>query len=97
MAVMTERAMLTPGTPIPAPPVPEHIERPEYVWKDSVRENVGEPVIQTPETIERMREASRIAANALALAGAAAFLIWYAVGRRRAIRKMNHGDRSRDS
>ncbi len=33
----------------------------------------------------------------LALAGAAAFLIWYAVGRRRAIRKMNHGDRSRDS
>lgn len=71
MTAMTERAMLTPGTPIPAPAVPDHIERPEYVWKDSVQENVGEPVIQTPETIEKMREASKIAANALALAGAA--------------------------
>ena len=51
--------------------MPKSIERPEYVWKDEVQENVGEPVIQTPETIEAMREASKIAANALALAGAA--------------------------
>ena len=71
MVGMTERAMLTPGKPVPAPPVPDHIERPEYVWKDTVQENIGEPFVQTPETIEKMREASRIAANALALAGAA--------------------------
>lgn len=71
MVGMTERTMLTPGKPVPAPPVPDHIERPEYVWKDTVQENIGEPFVQTPETIEKMREASRIAANALALAGAA--------------------------
>jgi methionyl aminopeptidase len=71
MVGMTERAMLTPGKPVPAPSVPDHIERPEYVWKDTVQENIGEPFVQTPETIEKMREASRIAANALALAGAA--------------------------
>lgn len=41
------------------------------MWKDEVQENIGEPFIQTPETIEAMREASKIAANALALAGAA--------------------------
>ena len=51
--------------------MPKSIERPEYAWKDEVQENVGEPIIQTPETIEAMREASKIAANALALAGAA--------------------------
>lgn len=63
--------MLTPGKPTPILKVPEHIERPEYVWKDSVQENIGEPVVQTPEVIEAMREASTIAANALAVAGAA--------------------------
>ncbi|AWB81699.1 type I methionyl aminopeptidase [Corynebacterium yudongzhengii] len=70
MAFMT-RAKLTPGKPIPAPPVPDSIPRPEYAWKDSVQENVGEPHVQTPETIEAMREAGKIAANALAAAGAA--------------------------
>lgn len=65
------RAKLTPGKPIPAPDVPSDIPRPEYAWKKSVQENVGEPVVQTPETIQAMREASRIAANALAVAGAA--------------------------
>ncbi len=62
--------MLTPGTPTPIRSVPKSIEHPEYAWKDSVQENVGEPVVQTAETIERMREASKIAANALAIAGA---------------------------
>ena len=71
MAFMNPRGLLTPGKPTPVRKVPEHIERPEYAWKDDVQENVGEPVIQTPETIEAMREASKIAANALALAGAA--------------------------
>ena len=65
------RAPLTPGKPTPIRSVPANIERPEYAWKDSVQENVGEPWVQTPETIEKMREASRIAADALQAAGAA--------------------------
>lgn len=68
---MSNRGKLTPGKPTPVRTVPESIERPEYVWKDSVQENMGEPFIQTPETIEAMREASKIAANALKVAGAA--------------------------
>ena len=31
----------------------------EYVRKDTVQEAMGEPIVQTPETIEAMREASR--------------------------------------
>ncbi|MDK8625271.1 type I methionyl aminopeptidase [Corynebacterium appendicis] len=68
---MNTRGKLTPGNPTPIRTVPDSIERPEYAWKDEVQENVGEPVIQTAETIEKMREASRIAANALEAAGAA--------------------------
>lgn len=64
------RALLTPGTPTPIRKVPDSIERPEYVWKDSVQENVGEPWVQTPEVVEAMRESSRIAADALSAAGA---------------------------
>lgn len=71
MADMNQRGKLTPGKPTPIRKVPASIERPEYAWKDDVQENVGEPLIQTAETIERMREASKIAANALAVAGAA--------------------------
>lgn len=71
MADMNQRGKLIPGKPTPIRKVPASIERPEYAWKDDVQENVGEPLIQTPETIERMREASKIAANALAVAGAA--------------------------
>lgn len=65
------RSPLSPGKPTPVREVPKHIDRPEYAWKDEVQENIGEPFIQTPETIEKMREASRIAANALQVAGAA--------------------------
>ncbi|MHA2789231.1 type I methionyl aminopeptidase [Corynebacterium sp. S7] len=68
---MSERAMLTPGKPTPIRKVPDSIKCPEYAWKSEVQENVGEPFVQTPEVIEAMREASKIAANALALAGAA--------------------------
>ena len=71
MADMNKRGKLTPGKPTPIRKVPASIERPEYAWKDEVQENVGEPLVQTAETIERMREASKIAANALAVAGAA--------------------------
>lgn len=63
--------MLTPGEPTPIRSVPAHIERPEYAWKDEVQESIGEPFVQTPETIEKMRHASKIAANALKLAGQA--------------------------
>lgn len=68
---MTVRAKLTPGRPTPIREVPAHIERPEYAWKDEVQEGIGEPLIQTPEVIEAMREASRIAADALVVAGRA--------------------------
>ncbi len=57
--------------PTPIRTVPAHIERPEYAWKDEVAEGVGEPLVQTPEDIEAMREVSRIAANALVEAGKA--------------------------
>lgn len=63
------RSPLTPGKQTPIRTVPAHIERPEYVWKDSVQEAIGEPYVQTPETIDKMREASRIAAEALQEAG----------------------------
>lgn len=71
MSGMCTRAPLTPGKLSPIRTVPDHIERPEYVWKDEVQENIGEPFVQTPEVIEAMREASTIAANALAEAGKA--------------------------
>ena len=67
---MNPRGKLTPGQPTPIRTVPESIPRPEYAWKNEVQENIGEPVVQTPETIEAMREASTIAANALAVGGA---------------------------
>ncbi|GAC79858.1 MULTISPECIES: type I methionyl aminopeptidase [Gordonia] len=67
---MTVRAPLTPGVVAPVLSVPDAIERPEYVWKDTVAEG-SEPWVQTPETIAKMRVASKIAANALAEAGRA--------------------------
>ncbi|TVX80932.1 type I methionyl aminopeptidase [Corynebacterium sp. NML180780] len=68
---MSARGKLKPGKQTPIRKVPKDIERPEYAWKDDVQENVGEPLVQTVETVECMREASKIAANALAVAGAA--------------------------
>ena len=65
------RAALSPGKSTPIRTVPAQIERPEYVWKADVQENIGEAWIQDPETIEKMREASRIAADALQEAGKA--------------------------
>ncbi|AZG44064.1 type I methionyl aminopeptidase [Gordonia insulae] len=67
---MTVRAALRPGTLTPTRPVPDSIERPEYAWKPTANEG-SEPWVQTPETIEKMRVAARIAANALAEAGRA--------------------------
>ncbi|MFT4087264.1 MAG: type I methionyl aminopeptidase [Gordonia sp. (in: high G+C Gram-positive bacteria)] len=67
---MTVRAPLTPGVVSPTLAVPNSIQRPEYAWKDTVKEG-SEPWVQTPETIEKMRVAGKIAANALAEAGKA--------------------------
>ena len=68
---MSTREKLKPGKPTPVRKVPDHIERPEYVWKDTVQEAMCETFVKTPETIEAMREASKIAAIALKEAGAA--------------------------
>ncbi|MFT4201869.1 type I methionyl aminopeptidase [Gordonia sp. (in: high G+C Gram-positive bacteria)] len=67
---MSVRAPLKPGKVSPRRPVPDHIVRPEYVGKKTAKEG-AEPWVQTPEIIERVRVASKIAANALATAGAA--------------------------
>nr|WP_212753822.1 type I methionyl aminopeptidase [Nakamurella aerolata] len=50
--------------------VPAKIARPEYVRKKGPTRSTGGDV-QTPETVEKMRVAGRIAANAMAAAGAA--------------------------
>ncbi|WP_430332028.1 type I methionyl aminopeptidase [Rhodococcus sp. ACT016] len=67
---MSVRTALVPGTVSPTLAVPKDIERPEYVWKATAREG-KEPWVQTPETIEKMRVASKIAAQALQEAGKA--------------------------
>ena len=64
------RSTLHPGVVSPMLPVPKSIERPEYVGRATVREG-REPWVQSPEVIERMRIAGRIAAGALAAAGQA--------------------------
>ncbi|GGK88653.1 methionine aminopeptidase [Sphaerisporangium melleum] len=55
--------LLRPGRLSPTRKVPAHIERPEYVGRKEPRR--GESDVQTAETIERMRVAGRIAAQAL--------------------------------
>ncbi|GAA2721707.1 type I methionyl aminopeptidase [Actinocorallia aurantiaca] len=60
---------LTPGKVSPPRKVPANIERPEYVGKKSPK--TGEPDVKTPEIIEAMRVAGRIAGRALAEVGRA--------------------------
>ncbi|MBY0443130.1 MAG: type I methionyl aminopeptidase [Mycobacteriaceae bacterium] len=67
---MAARTALSPGVLSPTLPVPASIPRPEYVGKPTAREG-NEPWVQTPEVIEQMRLACRIAAGALAEAGRA--------------------------
>ncbi|AQZ65032.1 type I methionyl aminopeptidase [[Actinomadura] parvosata] len=55
--------LLQPGRVSPMRKVPAHIERPEYVGKK--RPKTGESDVKTPEMIERMRVAGRIAGQAL--------------------------------
>jgi methionyl aminopeptidase len=61
-------ATLHPGRISPARQVPASIPRPEYVGRKYPR--TGETEVKDPETIERMRVASRLAARALAEVGA---------------------------
>ncbi len=61
---------LTPGTIFPELSVPSDIERPEYVGKKAPAENTASEV-KSPEVIEKIRIASRIAAQALAEVGKA--------------------------
>jgi methionyl aminopeptidase len=65
---MTVRAPLRPGKQAPWRAVPASIVRPEYVGKKRPKEWRGSHV-QTPETIEKMRIAGRLAAQATQLAG----------------------------
>jgi methionyl aminopeptidase len=59
---------LIPGVLSPQRSVPSQISRPEYVGQKSPARFVGSEV-QTPETIEKMRIAGKIAAQALAEVG----------------------------
>jgi len=59
---------IAPATISPRRPVPAHIPRPEYVDKDAPTPFTGSEV-KDEETIERMRVAGRLAAQALQLVG----------------------------
>ncbi|WUH96564.1 type I methionyl aminopeptidase [Spirillospora sp. NBC_00431] len=59
--------LLRPGQVSPMRKVPASIARPEYVGKKHPK--TGEPDVKTPEIIEAMRVAGRIAARALAEVG----------------------------
>jgi methionyl aminopeptidase len=65
---MTVRAQLTAGKLSPWRQVPPQIDRPEYVGRKAPKRYRGSDV-QTPETIEKMRIAGRLAAQATQLAG----------------------------
>jgi methionyl aminopeptidase len=55
--------VLVPGRLSPMRSVPRNIPRPEYVGRPRAR--TGEPDVKTPDIIERMRSAGRLAAQAL--------------------------------
>lgn len=65
---MPTPAALTPGAVSPRLPVPASIERPEYVDRPAPRPFTGSEV-KDAETVERMRVAGRLAAQALELCG----------------------------
>ncbi len=61
---------LQPGAVSPVRSVPPHIPRPEYVGRARAARSTGSHV-QSADTIERMRSAGRLAAQALAAVGEA--------------------------
>lgn len=64
----TNRSPLVPGVIAPERPVPAAIARPEYVGRPAPEPYTG-PERKDPETIDKMRVAGRIAADALAEVG----------------------------
>jgi methionyl aminopeptidase len=58
------RTALQPGRPTPIRTVPAAIARPEYVGRPGPAPST-DPWVQTPEIIEKMRVASRLAARAM--------------------------------
>lgn len=70
LADRAPRGTLKPGTLSPKRSVPAHIERPEYMFH-SGPEVVTASDIKTPETVEKIRHAGRIAAQAMEAAAAA--------------------------
>jgi methionyl aminopeptidase len=60
---------LVPGVVSPVRTVPSHIVRPEYVGRD--HETITASDVKSPETVERIRAAGRIAAQAMAEVGRA--------------------------
>ncbi len=67
---MSVRSPLKPGVQTPRRAVPASIARPEYVDRPAPKRDTGNGV-RTPEVIEAMRVASRIAAQALEEGGKA--------------------------
>ena len=70
LADRAPRGTLKPGTLSPKLSVPAHIDRPEYMFH-SGPEVVTASDIKTPETVEKIRRAGRIAAQAMETAAAA--------------------------
>jgi methionyl aminopeptidase len=70
MPTTQARKPLRPGRISPRRPVPASIQRPEYVDRPAPTPYTG-PEVKDAETIERMRVAGRIAAQALQTVGAA--------------------------
>src|SRR3954447_702124 len=64
LAGMSGQSLLVPGELSPTRSVPGNIRRPEYVGKPAPTPYKG-PEVQTPETVEAMRIAGRIAAQAM--------------------------------
>jgi methionyl aminopeptidase len=56
--------LLTPGRVSPMRPVPDGIERPDYA-ATGVPQRTSEPMVKSPEVIERMRVAGRLAKEIL--------------------------------
>ena len=67
---MMLRTTISPGVPTPIRPVPGSIVRPEYVGRPRPAKST-DSWVQTDEIVDRMRVAAKLAARALAAAGAA--------------------------
>jgi len=66
----SRQARVLPGRVSPPRPVPPEIARPDYADAPQGRPlRVDEPMVKSPELIERMRVAGRIAAEVLRVTG----------------------------